>query len=107
MATEAPQATQDRWRDVEGAHISLFCWVEQVAEDPDPAALFPRLHQWGQVLGRGLHSLYVCFSDNALVSLPPHMLRLLPDAPGEVLMPTIPVTRARERPCAHDHPRCY
>jgi len=30
-------------------------------------------------IGRGLHSLYVCFSDNVLVSLPPHLLRLLPD----------------------------
>ncbi|MDQ2883100.1 MAG: hypothetical protein M3Y48_18465 [Actinomycetota bacterium] len=82
MATETRPA-QDRWCDVEGDHISLFCWVEQVAEDPEQGALFSRLHQRGQVLGRGLHSLYVCFSDNALLSLPPRLLRLLPDAPGE------------------------
>ncbi len=81
MATET-QPAQDRWCDVEGDRISLFCWVE-VAEDPEPGLLPSRLHQRGQVLGRGLHSLYVCFSDNALVTLPPRFLRLLPDAPGE------------------------
>lgn len=83
MTTEALQPAQDRWCDVGGAHISLFCWVEQVEEDPDLAALFSWLHQRGQVLGRGLYSLYVCFSGTALVSLPPRVLRLLPDAPGE------------------------
>ncbi len=39
-----------------------------------------RLHQCGQVLGRGLEVLYVRFSDNALVSVPPEFLRLLPEA---------------------------
>ena len=80
-----------RWCDVDGTHISLFCRVEQVIEDSDPGVLPSRLHQRGQVLGRGLHSLYVCFSDDVLVSLPPHLLRLLPGAP-DVRMPTTPVT---------------
>jgi hypothetical protein len=40
-----------------------------------------RLHQRGQIVGRGLDSLYVCFSDNVLLALPSHVLRLLPDAP--------------------------
>lgn len=83
MATEAPQTTRDRWCDVEGAHVSLFCWVEQIMGDPEPGVLPSRLYQRGQVVGRGFHSIYVRFSDNALVSLPPHVLRLLPDAPGE------------------------
>jgi hypothetical protein len=52
-------------------------------EDREPGVLRSRLHQRGQVLGRGPHSLYVCFSDNAMVSLPSELLRLLPDQPGE------------------------
>jgi hypothetical protein len=40
-----------------------------------------RLHQRGQIVGRGLDSLYVCFSDNVLLALPSHVLRLLPDSP--------------------------
>lgn len=52
-------------------------------EDPEPGVSPSRLHQRGQVLGRGTHSLYVCFSDNVVVTLPPELLRLLPDQPGE------------------------
>ncbi|MGH3899187.1 MAG: hypothetical protein ACRDTA_13290 [Pseudonocardiaceae bacterium] len=83
MVTEAPRAVQDRWCDIEGARISLFCWVEQVLEDREPGVLSSRQYQRGQVVGRGFHALYVRFSGNALVSLPPELLRLLPDAPGE------------------------
>jgi hypothetical protein len=72
-----------RWCDVDGNHIALFCWVEQGMEDREPGVLRSRLHQRGQVHGRGPHSLYVCFSDNAMVSLPSELLRLLPDQPGE------------------------
>lgn len=71
---------QPRWCDVDGTHIALFHWVEQVIVDPEPGVFPSRLHQRGQVLGRSIDSLYVCFSDNVLVSLPPHILRLLPDA---------------------------
>ncbi len=92
MSTQAPRSAHHRWRDVAGIHISLFCWVEQVIEDSDSGVLPSRLHQRGQVLGRGLHSLYVCFSDNVLVSIPPHLLRLLPDTP-DVRMPMTPATR--------------
>jgi hypothetical protein len=52
-------------------------------EDPNPGMLPTRLHQRGQVVGRGLGSLYVCFSGNVLLALPSHVLRLLPDTPDE------------------------
>lgn len=78
MSAAAPRPAQDPWRDVDGAHLSLFCWVEQVTESPQPTALPSRCHQHG----RGLDTLYVRFEDNVLVSLPPRLLRLLPDAPG-------------------------
>jgi hypothetical protein len=82
MSAAVSQPAQDRWCDIEGTHISLFCWVEQVIECPEAGALPSRLHQCGQVLGLGLDQLYVRFDDDALVSLPPYVLRLLPDAPG-------------------------
>jgi len=79
-----PQPDHDPWRDVEGSHISLFCWVEQVAEHPEAGALFSRLHQRGQVLGRGPRELYVCFQgEGQLIGLSPQLVRLLPDAPGD------------------------
>ncbi len=78
-----PLSAHARWCDIEGSHIALFCWVEQVLDDPMPGMLPARLHQRGQVVGRSLDSLYVCFSDNVLLSLPSHVLRLLPDAPGD------------------------
>jgi hypothetical protein len=83
MPNPAPRSAHHRWCDVDGTPIGLFCWIEQVMEDPEPTVLPSRLHRRGQVLGAGLDSLCVCFSDNALVSLPPYLLRLLPDAPGE------------------------
>lgn len=83
MSVAVPRPAQDPWRDVDGAHLSLFCWVEQVTESPEPTVLPSRCHQHGQVLGRGLDALYVRFrTDNVLVSLSPCLLRLLPDPPG-------------------------
>ncbi|MGH3767015.1 MAG: hypothetical protein ACRDS0_06855 [Pseudonocardiaceae bacterium] len=83
MPAPASQPTNDRWCDIEGNHISLFCRVEQVASSPEPGCLPSRLHQQGHVVGRGLDSLFVRFSDNALISVPPELLRLLSDRPGE------------------------
>lgn len=98
----ALRSAHQRWCDVDGTHIALFCWVEQVMEDPETRVLPSRLHQRGQVIGRGVNSLYVRFSDNALVSLPSHLMRLLPDAPRECDATRHP---ARECPCARgDHP---
>lgn len=82
MPAAAPRPVGDRWGDVEGTHISLFRYVEQVAESAQRGLLPPRLHQQGQVVGWGVDSVYVCFADNQVVSLSPHLLRLLPDAPG-------------------------
>jgi len=106
MPTPALRSDHHRWCDVDGTHISLFRRVEQVIEDSDPGVLPSRLHQRGQVLGRGLHSLYVCFSGNVLVSLPPHLLRLLPDAPDvRSARHHSPGTRAAPTPATR--PQCY
>jgi hypothetical protein len=57
--------------------------VKQVADNPQAGALFSRLHQRGEVLGRGTDVLYVRFADEGqLVSVPAQLLRLLPNAPG-------------------------
>ncbi len=83
MPARSPHPANDRWCDVEGSHVSLFCWVEQVTESPERAALPSRLHQQGQVLGRGHHHGYVRFKgDSQLVSVSSRLLRLLPDALG-------------------------
>ncbi len=83
MSAAVPRPAQLRWCDVEGAHISLFCWVEQIAENPESGALFSRLHQHGEVLGRGLDQLYIRFQgESQLIGMPPQLLRLLPDEPG-------------------------
>lgn len=69
----------DLWCDAEGTEVDLFCRVEQVIDSPEPGVLSSRLHQQGQVVGLGLDSLYVRFADNQVVSLPTHLLRILPD----------------------------
>ena len=84
MHADAPQGAQDQWCDVEGSRIALFCWVEQVVDDPGQGALFSRLHQPGQVLGCGPDVLYVRFAgERQLISVPPELLRLLPNEPEE------------------------
>jgi hypothetical protein len=84
MPADAPRAAEDRWCDAQGARIALFCWVQQVAEHSERGALFSRLHQHGQVVGRGPDVLYVRFAGEAqLISMPPQLLCLLPDGPGE------------------------
>jgi hypothetical protein len=55
MSALAPRPAHYRWCDVDGAHIALFSWVEQVMESAESAALLSRL------------------------------LRLLPDAPDQCL----------------------
>jgi hypothetical protein len=82
MPDEAPEPVQDRWCDVDGAHIPLF-WVEQVAEHPKHGALPSRLHQCGEVLGRGPDVLYVRFAgEGQLTGVAPSLVRLLPEGPG-------------------------
>lgn len=80
MSAPAPRPTHHRWCDAGGTHITLFSWGKQVAESSEPGALPVRLHQEGQVLGRGFDSLYVRVEGNHLVSLPARLM--LPDTSG-------------------------
>lgn len=80
MPAAVSRLDRGRWCDIEGRCIALFCPVEQVEEAPGPGVLPSRLGQRGEVVGRGLESLLVRFPDGAVVSVPPRMLRLLPDA---------------------------
>lgn len=83
MPAKAPRPTGDPWRDADGTHISLFCWVEQVAEHPEQGVLFYRLHKRSQVLGRGHNVLYLRFEgEGHLVGVSPQLVRLLPEPPG-------------------------
>ena len=68
----------DPWRDAEGNHISLQCRVEQVAVDKIHGALRDRLHERGQVIGRGPHLIYVLFDRaDQLIALRPHHVRVI------------------------------
>jgi hypothetical protein len=58
MPDPAARPSHDRWRDIDGIHR-------------------------GQVVGRCLDSFYVRFADNALIGLPPQLVRLIPDALGQ------------------------
>jgi hypothetical protein len=83
MPTRPPRPAYNRWRDVNGTPIPLSCRVEQIAVSKEHGALPSRLHQQGQVIRRGHNRLYVCFdADNQLISLRPHLVRVLDDAPG-------------------------
>jgi hypothetical protein len=62
--------------------IALFCQVEQVTDHSERTVLPSRLHQQGQVVGRSLNGIYVCFPGNRVVSLRPELLRMLDDEPG-------------------------
>jgi len=83
MPPRSPRpATNDPWRDAEDTPIALRCRVEQIAVDPTNGALPSRLHQRGQVIGRGAGLLYVIFDrDQQPATLPPHLLRVL-STPG-------------------------
>ena len=83
-AEPAPRAAQDRWRDADGTPISLFRWVEQVAEHPEHGELFSRLHKRGEVIGRGPDVLYVRFEgEGQVISLPAQLVRLLANEPSD------------------------
>jgi hypothetical protein len=84
MTADAPRAAQDRWCDVQGRRIGLFCRVEQVAEHREQGTLFTRLYRRGQAVGRGPDVLYVRFDgESQLISLAPQPVRLLPDKQNE------------------------
>ncbi|MGH3836850.1 MAG: hypothetical protein ACRDSF_14310 [Pseudonocardiaceae bacterium] len=82
MPAAAPRPVDDRWGDVEGSHISLFCHVEQVAESGPRGLLPSRLHQQGQVVGRGSRFALCVLRGQSGGQPVTRLLRLLPDAPG-------------------------
>jgi hypothetical protein len=77
MLTRSCLGLQDRRRKIDDTRIALSAWVEQVAEGPEPTMLSSRLHEQGQVVGRGMDCLYVRFSDNQVISLPPALVRVV------------------------------
>ncbi|MGH3692611.1 MAG: hypothetical protein ACRDRX_01155 [Pseudonocardiaceae bacterium] len=81
MSAAVPRPVRDPWCDIDNTPIVLFCKVEQVVDSTEPTALPSRLHQHGQVVGRGLESLYVRFPDHQVISLRPHLVRVLDTAP--------------------------
>jgi hypothetical protein len=84
MIADASQQDQNRWRDAEGNPVSVFCWIEQVAEDPRQGALFSRLRQRGEVVGKGPDLLYVRFAgEGQVIGVPPHLVRVLDTAPDQ------------------------
>ncbi len=83
MVPVASRPDCDRWCDIEGTPLALFSRVEQVEEVREPGLLSSRLGQQGEVVGRGLELLFVCFPDHAVVSLSPQVLRLVPDTAPE------------------------
>ncbi len=78
-----PTRPYDPWRDTDGAPIPQHCRIEQIAVHRDHGALPSRLHQQGQVLGRGTNRLIVKFDDqNKVVSIRPHLVRVLTTPDG-------------------------
>jgi hypothetical protein len=78
MPTPPPQPSADPWLDAEGTHISFQSRVEQVTVDIEHGALPCRLHQQGQVIGRGTNLVYVIFDRGShLTALRPHHVRVL------------------------------
>ncbi|MGH3838595.1 MAG: hypothetical protein ACRDSF_23310 [Pseudonocardiaceae bacterium] len=67
--------TYDFWRDADGVRIPERCRVEQVAVSKEHGALPSRLHQQGEVVGRGTTRLYVQFP-TAITGVRPHLVRV-------------------------------
>ncbi|HKR49732.1 MAG TPA: hypothetical protein VJT72_09175 [Pseudonocardiaceae bacterium] len=83
MPARGARPVYDPWRDAEGTPIIERCQVEQIAVSKKHGALPSRLHQHGQVVGRGHTRLYVRFEyDGQLISLRPHVVRVLTTAGG-------------------------
>ena len=78
MTSQGGAPDSDPWRDAEGVHIPIQSRVEQVAVDKNHGALRDRLHHRGQVIGRGLHLIFVRFDHgNQLIALRPHHVRVI------------------------------
>lgn len=59
------------------------CRIEQIAVSKEHGAPPSRLHQQGEVIGRDTTRLQVRFDDNQVISLRPHLVRLLDKTPDE------------------------
>ena len=81
MPARPPRTAYNRWRDVDGTPIPVPCRIEQIAVSKEHGALPSRLHQQGQVIGRGTSRLQVRFDDNQVISLRPHLVRVLEETP--------------------------
>lgn len=79
MPAVVPRPDREPWCDVDGTHLALFCSVEQVEEAPEAGVLSSRMGERGEVVGQGRESLFVRFPDHTVLSVPPRVLRLLPD----------------------------
>jgi hypothetical protein len=83
MPAHPPRITYNRWRDVDGTPIPWLCRIEQIAVSKEHGALPSRLHQQGQVIGRGTNLVYVLFDrGNQMIALRPHLLRVLDTPDG-------------------------
>lgn len=75
--TTQDAASEDRCCDADGNDVSIFAWVEQIAEDPEMPAFFSHLHCKGEVVGRGDSVVYVRFEgEGQLISVKPQYLRI-------------------------------
>lgn len=78
MNADPPRPGQNRWCDAKGIPVLVFCWVEQVAEDPQQGALFSRVGQRGEVVGRGPDLLYVRFAgEGQVIGVSPRVVRVV------------------------------
>jgi len=78
MPTRPRRPAYDPWRDTDGTPIPQHCRIQQTAVHKGHGALPSRLHQQGQVLGRGTTRLTVQFDgEDTVVSIRPHLLRVL------------------------------
>lgn len=102
MSVAASRPAPDRWCDVDGTPIVLFSQVEQVAESAEDTALFSRLHQHGQVVGRSRESLLVCFANHQVLSVRPDLVRVLPDTPDDHSSWPCPGRGGRSNRLRHD-----
>ncbi|MGH3754009.1 MAG: hypothetical protein ACRDRP_15190 [Pseudonocardiaceae bacterium] len=83
MPTPPPRPAADPWRDADGTPIPEQCRVEQATVDEQHGTLPCRLHQQGQVTGRGTTLLYILFDHgNQLIALRPHLVRVVPTPDG-------------------------
>ncbi|MGH3845664.1 MAG: hypothetical protein ACRDS0_30185 [Pseudonocardiaceae bacterium] len=69
----------DRWRDVDGIHVTVGVRVEQTETDARLGALHSRLGHRGEVISRGTTRLRVRFEgEDQTISIRPHLVRVVP-----------------------------